>query len=310
MQSLWHVDYGPSTEIPQFDFSTKMYSAARCDRREGSSFEPYLHRDSYHQQLQQASGDRAFSIHRSTFIPVSVYLETSLSVNCPSADRLFKPFDDEIEQLSAQFERASSQREPAKAIKAATAAPLQKAILSWRIVTPPTSYCLHYDKYAVSYSLYCSIHDFGVPLVAYANRLTYIDAHLFEHAYSLLGARIIEYFREQRPSVVATSAPSASTIHSVAAPPPALADLLAAAQASLETLQVEKSSSIALPSQAPFAATHSAPCPTPLRPLAQKRPRAVRLHLDPKAVQLRRYADPQATKTTLLTRKDLTRKSI
>lgn len=41
VQSLWPVDRGPSTEVPQSDFSTTAAHAARHDRREGWSFEPY-----------------------------------------------------------------------------------------------------------------------------------------------------------------------------------------------------------------------------------------------------------------------------
>ena len=64
VQSLWPIDRGPSTEVPRSDFSPTTASAARFDRRENSSFEPYQRRDSCHQQLKQAGRDWAFGPQR------------------------------------------------------------------------------------------------------------------------------------------------------------------------------------------------------------------------------------------------------
>ena len=133
VQSLWPIDRGPSTEVFLSDFSTTSAFATRFDRREGSSFEPYQRRDSYHQPLQQAGRDWAFGSQRLTMAPVSIYIAASPSADRPSAERPREPLDDEIEQFSAQLERS-------KALKAGTAAPQQQADPSRRFVEPPTSY--------------------------------------------------------------------------------------------------------------------------------------------------------------------------
>ena len=57
VQSLWPFDRGSSTEVPRSDFSTTKAPAARFDRREVSSSEPYRRRDCYYQQLLQDSRD-------------------------------------------------------------------------------------------------------------------------------------------------------------------------------------------------------------------------------------------------------------
>ena len=182
VQSLWPFDRGPSTEVPRSDFSSTTAVAARFDRRKGSSFEPYQRRDSYNQQPQQAGRDWAFGPQRPTMPPESVYLAASPSDDRPSADRFREPLDDEIEQLSAQLERA-------KALKAATAAPQQQAVFPRRFVEPPTSYGSLYDKYAAPYSFSSSSYVPGVPLVTSAGRYTYADTRPFERAYSSGGAR-------------------------------------------------------------------------------------------------------------------------
>ena len=133
MQSLWPIDRGRSTKVPRSDRSTTSAPAARLYRREGSSCEPYQRRDSYHQPFHQAGRDWALGSQRPIIPPVSVYLAASPSADRPLAERPREPFDDEIEQLIAQFERA-------KALKAATAAPQQQAALSRCFVKLPISY--------------------------------------------------------------------------------------------------------------------------------------------------------------------------
>ena len=108
--------------------------------------------------------------------PVSVNFTAS-----PSAERPREPLDDEIEQLSAQLQRA-------KALKAATAAPQQQAVPSRRFVEPPTSYGSRYNKYAVPISSSVFLYDPGVPLAASAGRYTYADARPLERSYSFCGA--------------------------------------------------------------------------------------------------------------------------
>ena len=152
VQSLCPIDRGPSTEVPRSDFFTTTASAVRLDRRESSSFEFYQRRDSYLQQLQQACHDWALGSQRPIMPSVSVYLAASLSADWPSAERPREPLDDEIEQLSAQLERA-------KALKPATAAPQQQAAFLQRFVKPPTSYGSLYDKYAVPISSTVSSDD-------------------------------------------------------------------------------------------------------------------------------------------------------
>ena len=63
--------------------------------------------------------------------------------------------------------------------------------------------------------------------------------------------------RKPRISVVATLAPSASTVYSIAASLPALAVFVAASQAPLAATQVAAFISLATPLQAPSAATQS-----------------------------------------------------
>ena len=201
MQSLLPVDRGPSTEVPRADFLTTT-AAARYDRREGSPFEPYPRRDFY-QQPQQAGRDWAFGPQRPTMPPVSVYLAASPSIDRPSADRPREPLDDEIEQLSAQLERA-------KALKAATIAPQQQVAPSRRLMKPSTNYGSLHDKYVAPYSyssVYSSAYSPGVPAVASAARYKYADVRPLEHAFSSGAARITERPRESRPSVAATLAP-------------------------------------------------------------------------------------------------------
>ena len=167
---------------------------------------------------------------------VSVYLAASFSADRPSADRPREPLDNEIEQLSEQFELAET-------LKAATIAPQQQLASSRRFVKPSTRYGSLHDKYVDPYRTsfqYSSAHDSGVPLVASAASYTYAHARPFEHASSPGAARITERPRESRPSVAATSAlpPLASNFDSAAAPLPALAASAAASQASHEALQV------------------------------------------------------------------------
>ena len=201
--------------------------------------------------------------------PVSVYLAASPSADRPSAECLRELLDDEIEQLSAQLERA-------KALKAATAAPQQKAAPSQRFVELPTSYGSLYDKHAAPYGapFYYSSHVSGVPLVASGGRYTYADARPFERAYSPGGARITERPHESRPSVVATSAqaPTASTFNSVAAPLPTLAASVAALQAPHAAPQVA-ATSFAVPSTlAPPAATQSTTLVLPSKAASSEAP--------------------------------------
>ena len=65
-------------------------------------------------------------------LPVSVYLAASPSADRFSVDRPREPLDDEIEQLSAQLERA-------KAFKAASIAPQQQVAPSRRFLELSTS---------------------------------------------------------------------------------------------------------------------------------------------------------------------------
>ena len=201
VQSLLPVDRGPSTKVPRADFFTTTAPAARYDRRKGSSFEPYSRHDSYYQQTQQAGRDLAFCPQRPTMPPVSVYLAASHSADRPSGDRPREPLDDEIEQLSAQLERA-------KAVKATTIASQQQVAPFRRFMEPSTSYGSLHDKYVApnSYSpLYSSVYAPGVPAMASAARYTYADARPFENA-SPGAARITERPRESRPSVAAALA--------------------------------------------------------------------------------------------------------
>ena len=118
--------------------------------------------------------------------PVSVYLAASPSADRPSGNRLHKPLDAEIEQLSAQLERA-------KALKAATIAPQQQVVPFRRFMEPSTSYGSLHDKCVSPYSyssLYSSAYAPGVPAVASAARYTYVDARPFEDAISFGAARI------------------------------------------------------------------------------------------------------------------------
>ena len=186
--------------------------------------------------------------------PVLVYLAANLSADRPSADRPREPLDDEIEQLSAQLERA-------KALKAATAAFQQQAAPSRRFVEPPASNESLYDKYAAPYNFFSSSYVPGGPLVASADHYTYADVHLFERAYFSGGARIIDGPRKPRFSMVATSSPSASIVDSVTALLPALAAFVSASQATHAALQVAAFSSSMPFSKAPPAATQSVPLP-------------------------------------------------
>ena len=141
MQFLLPVDRGPSTEVFRADSLTTTASAARYDRREGSPFEQYPRHD-FFQQPHQAGGDWVFGPQRPIMPPVSVYLAASPSADRPSGDRPREQLDDEIEQLSAQLERA-------KALKAATLASQQQVAPSRRFMEPSTSYgSLHYKYVA------------------------------------------------------------------------------------------------------------------------------------------------------------------
>ena len=233
VQSLLPITRGPSTEVPRSDVSTTSAPAARFDGREGSSFELYQRRDSYNQPLQQAGRYWAFGSQLPIMPPVSVYLAASPSADRPSAEHPQEPLGEEIEQLSAQLERA-------KALKAATAASQQQAAPSRRFVEPPTSYGSLYDKYAVPISSSVTSYDPGVPLVASAGRYTYADARQLERSYSFGGARTFERPLVSVPLMVAPSTPppSASTFDTVAASLPALAAPVAALQASHAALQV------------------------------------------------------------------------
>ena len=168
--------------------------------------------------------------------PVSVYLAASPSADRPSSGRPREPFDDVIEQLGAQLERA-------KALKVATAAPKQQAALSQRFVEPPPSYGSLYDKYVVPISSSVCSYDPGVPLVASAGLYTYADARPLERSHFFGGARTFKRPQKSRLSVVAPSAPppSASTFDTVAASLPTLAAFVAASQASHAALQVADS---------------------------------------------------------------------
>ena len=134
--------------------------------------------------------------------PVSVYLASYFS-----ADRPREPLDDDIEQLSAQLERA-------KALIAATIAPQQQVAPFRCLMEASTSNGSHYDKYVAPYSnssLYSFAYAPGVPAVASAARYTYADARPFEHAFSFGAARITEPPQESRLSVAANLALSLST---------------------------------------------------------------------------------------------------
>ena len=187
-------------------------------------------------------------------LSVSFYLAASPSADRPSADRPREPLDDEIEQLSAQLERA-------KALKAATIAFQQQAALSRRFVEPPTSYGSLYDKYAVPISSSVSSYDPGVHLVASAGRYTYADTRPLERSYFFGGTQTYERPRVSRPLVVAPSAPppSVSTFDTVAASLFAFAAPVAASQASHAAPLVAASGYSAPTFQAPPAAIQITP---------------------------------------------------
>ena len=151
-----------------------------------------------------------------------------------------------------------------------------------------------------------------MPLVASAARYTFADARLFEHAFSPGSVRIAERPRGSRPSVAVTLAlpPSASILDFAASPPPALAASAAASQASHAALQIAAYGSSVRSTKAPRLRLSQLPCPTPLKPPAEQRPRAMRPRPEAMVMQLSRLADPQATWTMILKRRNLTRRLI
>ena len=186
MQSLLPVDPGPQTEAPQYQlfprfgapqdhrlprskYYTTTVSAARLDRHERSPFEPYERGDLYPQQLRQAACDWELAPQRTTLPPVDDYLAASYSTYRPR-----EQFDDEIELLSAQLERA-------KALKAAAAAPLQQAVPTRRNAEPPTRYGSLHGQYGALYSIppvSFSSQALGAPVVASVARNAHADALL------------------------------------------------------------------------------------------------------------------------------------
>ena len=237
---------------------------------------------------------------------VSVYLAASPSADRPSGDRPREPLNHESEQLRAQLERA-------KALKAATIAPHQQVAPSRRFMGPSTSYGSHHDKYVAPYSyssLYSSAYAPNVPAVASAARYPYADARPFEHAFSPGATRIAERPRESRPSVAVTLAlpPSASILDSAAASPPVLAASVAASQALHAALKVAAYGSSVPSTQAPPAATQSTPLPNPPEAPRREAPSINTPSTGGKGGAPQPPVDLQATRTTILIRRNVTKR--
>ena len=117
--------------------------ATRYDYYVNPSFDSDYRRDCYYQQPHSSDRIEDFASQLPSLISVAKYLATSPSADCPSTDRPRKPFDDEIEQLSAHLKRVT-------ALKAASALPQQQA-------APPKSFTELQSRYISFYNKYVAI---------------------------------------------------------------------------------------------------------------------------------------------------------